>query len=67
VIGWRQQDDPLALWLALKGVSVAVGLCGDEQQTRATPVNRAGFIPEDFWLDSGKAADVTQAAALGRS
>jgi hypothetical protein len=55
------------LWLALKGVSVAVGRCGDELQTRATPVNRAGFIPEDFWLDSGKAADVTQAAALGRS
>jgi hypothetical protein len=67
VIGWRQQDDPLALWLALKGVSVAVGRCGDELQTRATPVDRAGFIPEDFWLDSGKAADVTQAAALGRS
>jgi hypothetical protein len=52
VMGWGV--DPDALWLALKGASVAIGRVGDELQTQATPVGRAAFVPDSFWLDTGR-------------
>jgi hypothetical protein len=52
VTGWELE--PAALRLAIKGVSAAIGRCGDELQMRATPVGRAGFVPDEFWLDTGR-------------
>jgi hypothetical protein len=46
VDAWRRE--PAALWLAVKGVSVAVGRCGRTLQTRLT-----GWLPDEFWLDTG--------------
>lgn len=45
--GWDMQ--PIALYLALKGVSVAIGRCGRELQMQYT-----GFLPDEFWLDTGR-------------
>jgi hypothetical protein len=35
------------MWLALKGVSIVVGRVGRDLQIQATPVNRAGFGPDE--------------------
>jgi hypothetical protein len=45
-IAWKLK--PAELWLALKGVSVAVGRTGDRFQR-----NFSGFLPMAFWLDTG--------------
>ncbi|MGO9103961.1 MAG: hypothetical protein ACLP9Y_32775, partial [Mycobacterium sp.] len=45
--GWDMQ--PTAVYLALKGVSVAIGRCGHELQMQYT-----GFLPDEFWLDTGR-------------
>lgn len=46
------QSKPDAMWLALKGVSAAVGRSARELEWEATPVNGFGFIPDEFWLDT---------------
>ena len=49
---WSAQ--PAELWLALKGVSVAVARVGHQLQVAATPVGYAAFVPSEFWLDTGR-------------
>jgi SIR2-like domain len=44
---WR--IDSAAFWLALQGVSVAVGRAGSRLER-----GYSGFIPDEFWLDTGQ-------------
>ena len=48
------QRKPDAMWLALKGVSAAVGRRAWELEWQATPVGRFDFIPVQVWLDTGR-------------
>lgn len=43
-----------ALWLALRGVSVAVGREGDRLQLQGSPVGYGFFPSDECWLDTGR-------------
>lgn len=45
---------PDAFWLAVKGVSRAVGRAADRLSWQSIPVGTAGFVPDELWLDTGR-------------